>query len=426
LGRKRIYAKIIQDILNRHRSGSFTQIKIWIREEAGREVDDSTLSANLKFLIGSELVHTEVIHKKDSTPLRKHRVYSLTKEYTMQKLRSILEITMEEIKPVKLLGGTPWITPIFILGSEMEGNNKFMTGLFCAVFSRFKFEVERKIQKFNKLERDRIKLLLAKLLWISHTRMLEWLRELEENRRINFEDLEVFQKLRSPRNGEQLLEIMRKEPVLRLGIEDPIMHHFPRIHGMMPEYKWWILGEVIHRLDFEQLKDIEGSEKENIEFLTQTKNQKLLSKFIQEVNQIVFVLMVSVGYRRIDEILWDWILRHFEDWKISLRKGELDNREWIFKEGIRELEQVIKALKMGRRPPFRGFVDVDSWKRSTGRVELEKGRLWDIRYLYEHHPRGKSLDFFEEIYSMIAERRKQKMLNEHTENTEILDLDELF
>lgn len=428
MGRNREYAKMILNVLRKHGPGSFKQITDWVKEDYDREINSYTLSKNLLFLRDHGHIHEEeyAIPRK----LKKKKVWALTDKYFTEELRSTLIKAMKEITPIKLLPGTPWVEPMLILGSKMERNMDFISGLLCAAHSRFTFEVKRIIAtKFNESERNRIKLLLVKLLWANHKMIMGSLRSEKRARSSNPGIVKYIQELHSIQNASQLLERERTHnAVWRQGFTTAVMH-FPRIYNKMIDYKWDILGHVVPELKLQQLNGVKDSSEEIMDSLSQNENEKLLLEFIEEVNQISFVLMVSVGYEPIDKVLWDRVLREFDDWMNSLRKGELDNREWIFSEGLRNLDRIIKKLKKKRRPfpiYYNWKRDVN-WKRAPS-SEVDKARTWDLAYLYEHHPRGKSLDFYKEIYDAIDERRKQKRLNEANvkETVERVDLDELF
>ena len=52
-------------------------------------------------------------------------------------------------------------------------------------------------------------------------------------------------------------------------------------------------------------------------------------------------------------------------------------------------------------------------------LQVDKGESWDLMFLYDHHPRGRSIAFYEEIRELIDERRKQKMQNEASTEKEL-------
>ena len=115
----------------------------------------------------------------------------------------------------------------------------------------------------------------------------------------------------------------------------------------------------------------------------------------------------------------------------SLKQGKLDKREWIFKEGARNVLKFKNALKKGtvrdlmpdqHKNPYEEDVQDGAWadlvmsldgpfseadKLKFDRLRVDKG-FWDLLFLYEHHPRGKDTDFYEEICEAICKRRKPR------------------
>lgn len=416
MGRKRMYAQKILDVLGNHGRSSFTQIKKWIEEDFGLRVSATSLSDNLIFLIDQGLVRREELTKKGN--LRGDIKYARTEKYVNQKMRSTLVSAMKEIDPIRLLVPTSGTFPMFLLGSEKRENIDFISGLWEAALKRFKFEVEKTIvEKFEETDRGRIKLILGKLWWANYKDSVEWFKEKEEKH--GREPPRLFQNLSLVQSAKQLLEIMQKEGSWVPGISMPIMQYFPKIYDKMLDYKWRLLGEVAPYVAFEQLEDVKGNNQEIIDFLSRDENQKMLSKFLEEMNKTKFALLVSVGFDQFDKLLWVYLLEDFENWNSSLREGKLDNREWIFDEGANNLWKFIRYLKKKEKHPFRGGDLMTRRLPQSAPLQVDKGESWDLMFLYDHHPRGRSIAFYEEIRELIDERRKQKMQNEASTEKEL-------
>lgn len=438
MGRKRINAERILKVLRKHgRRGSFSKIRDWYEEDYGDKISDFSIYDNLYYLEGRGLVTRKVFSKTNK--YRGDIIWGLTEKYVEEELRSILIATMNEIAPIDMDLGSPFSIPAFILGSERRERNEF-ANLSGVAVSRFRFEVEKTIEKFDKFERGRIRLLLAKLLWADR-------KNIESSLAPHYEKKGLKQKITL--DVEQLLESMSTEKRPSRGhITLTVMSNFPRLYDKLLPYKWNLLGYITPYLVHKHVENFNSTEKKTIGFLSQTSNQELLSKFLEEVNRISFVLMVLVGCEQVDKIIlnFPYLLEEFYDWMNSLKKGKLDDRKWIFNEGLENLKRFIRVSKRSKsphhilalagikRPPFSRVDENNVWgryrvtERGKLSITLDDSQDWDLLHLYLSHPDGKSLEFYKKIYDAIDERRKQKRLKEANvkETVERVDLDELF
>ena len=79
----------------------------------------------------------------------------------------------------------------------------------------------------------------------------------------------------------------------------------------------------------------------------------------------------------------------FENWFEALKQGNLDHRTWIF-DNIEKVYKAYRSVKRGKEPSH-DLIDLD--------VEH-----WTLRDLYLYHPRGRDVDFWEELISELNAR----------------------
>jgi len=151
-----------------------------------------------------------------------------------------------------------------------------------------------------------------------------------------------------------------------------------------------IWSDFIQRLLWlfiDRFRNINGEMEEEIPKI------RAISRYLDYIKQLPFQSKVVITY------LWGYpeiflasdksFLPWFEDWFQALKQGNLDHRVWIF-ENIEKVRRAYRAVKMGREP-------------SPDLLDLDVG-LWTLRDLYLYHPRGRDLDFWEELLNELNAR----------------------
>jgi len=103
------------------------------------------------------------------------------------------------------------------------------------------------------------------------------------------------------------------------------------------------------------------------------------------------------GYPEIFHVSDKAFLPMFAEWFSALKAGYLDQRSWIFNEkSIIALINALKAVRRDKAPP-------------DGIIDLVR---WTIKDLYQYHPRGKDVDFWEELLRELKRQMQQKPSNQ--------------
>jgi len=90
-----------------------------------------------------------------------------------------------------------------------------------------------------------------------------------------------------------------------------------------------------------------------------------------------------------------FILRNFEEWVKALKEGRLDHRIWLFDDRVlNELYRTYKRIKRGT-PPRDISIDYEPWT---------------LKDIYELHPMGKDIEFWDKLIDLIKERKKKHIV----------------
>ena len=141
----------------------------------------------------------------------------------------------------------------------------------------------------------------------------------------------------------------------------------------------------------EDLKAINGNLDES------KKRVKDYNKFVNVLTSFPLkgkmILVYLWGYPEVFQIANKDFLPEFEQWLEVLKIGYLDHRSWIFeKDNIAKLIKAYKDVKKGIMPQ-EGFIDQVSWS---------------FKDIYNQHPRGKELSFWNELLIELNNRLKTK------------------
>lgn len=120
---------------------------------------------------------------------------------------------------------------------------------------------------------------------------------------------------------------------------------------------------------------------------------RAIAGYLDIVRQLPFQSKTAITY------LWGFpeiflasdksFLPWFENWFDALKQGNLDHRKWIF-DNIEKVHKAYRRVKRGREP-------------SHDLIDLDVGH-WTLRDLYLYHPRGRDVDFWEELIGELNAR----------------------
>ena len=397
-------------------------------------------------------------------------LYARIGDYPEWQFKGILQKTLAYEHPIAISPMFWSIPPACTIGNGYKLKNEY-SGLLSAAIEKFREELAY-IVTSDENRAIKNKHILAKLVWASHKHSLSNLSEFLQRHKQEDPSLNtMFAELFSCQNLGHLLEYLRKpNNILDAGIKSFVRDFYPAIYRILPEYEWFLLDRAILHLDFseyselggdminivKEILDINDGENNSYEPLSSTTLQTL----IDEISKIRFTLIVTVGEKEIDHLHWDWVLDNFNHWMESLKNGHLDWNEELFIGGLRELKVFIKVLREceglkhsgvgafdAEKPILRYFknigLNVDfspkpkAWEMlaysgigydrkliekkadedtkqhlgtKSDRYDLFGRQGFDLFFLYEHHPKGRDITFYEGIYQAIEQRKKLRQV----------------
>jgi len=145
--------------------------------------------------------------------------------------------------------------------------------------------------------------------------------------------------------------------------------------------------------DTNKFSEVHGSLEDNLAKLNIY--GKDFIRYLEELPRKSQILITYVwGFDDISKISEETFLPDFESWFSALKQGNLDDHTWLFEEQTKlELIKAIRRVKRRRNPdPIKiDFVN------------------WTLKDLYEYHPRGKELKFWEDLLNELEKRKHAEM-----------------
>ena len=229
---------------------------------------------------------------------------------------------------------------------------------------------------------------------------MDWVKRACTHVSVSEEEHRFARKLSSVKNLSDLHKKLQSSEVFirhrGIGYIYVAMWQIKRICDMMSPLMWRLLDHAVEAMDLPFAESVKGTKEEAIAFVSQRHNMELFEKFIDKLRKNSFILVAMVNCAKVDE-LPSMLSIQFSMWMDSLRSGQLDDREQIFREGVKNLlwfkKQLAYVLKKGKDPSH-------MTRKPQYRLDI-----WDLVSLAADHPRGKDLNFYDEIYKAIDERR---------------------
>lgn len=156
-----------------------------------------------------------------------------------------------------------------------------------------------------------------------------------------------------------------------------------------------IIFSILNQFSFEdELKSVNGNLEETVRKIKE--HEKYLWSFVDMSMRSKMFVVYLWGYPEVFEVSDREFLPMFDEWFSALKKGYLDHRSWVFsRKTMTALINSLKAVRRNKAPP-------------DGIIDLEP---WTIRGLYQYHPRGKDVDFWEELLIELNLRMQRKPSN---------------
>lgn len=471
MGRKPIIREAILRVLkNSHYPLRFNQIKREVAEELNRrpeEVRDQNISDNLSILVENGQVEKTSISGKNAYSLSN----SFYKSKNKTLIKSIIaSADLKDFYPRFEDRTNPPLTAYFenleslIDPEQTKAVRYFSTGLLNWS-DPLDLTNRRMLEAFTDLEVDErkgIKKLLAYAYWYGvqslvknfglgplnevlsnnkdfAVKCIENAKERRDSKRIEAEKvliqiLNITEEILSKKNLDELLIFFQKQNLeikklqnrlLSLtgefmGAGEKIFDSFLEFHNCaliglqaaeliprarmrgygFPRYRYllnygdvWdkIIFSIISQFNFEELKSVNGNLEQTLAKIKEHKKH-LWSLMALPFRSRMLVVYLW-GYPEIFEVSDKEFLPMFAEWFSALKAGYLDHRSWIFgKKAITTVINALKAVRRGKAPP-------------DGITDLEP---WTIKDLYQFHPRGKGIDFWEELLMELNIRMHRK------------------
>jgi len=177
--------------------------------------------------------------------------------------------------------------------------------------------------------------------------------------------------------------------------------------------------------------------------------EELLKGFLSQLSQLKLVIVVSLGFRELEEISLNSVtetLQSYDLWIQRLKNGRFDltNATFLFSRGAYNLKRFMAELKKNEKMKDKKYkiekgtnnlkeliVQLkkdEETKDRTYKIEALKKRLfssrtasedsllrfvvdsrerWDLLFLLVNHPRGDQPEFYSEILSLVQKRRDE-------------------
>jgi len=136
----------------------------------------------------------------------------------------------------------------------------------------------------------------------------------------------------------------------------------------------------------EELENIKGDMNETLNKI------RIYKEYLEPLKILPFKSKICIiylwGFDEIFEVSSKAFLPYFEQWYKALEKGHLGHHTLLLTEGIKRLEKAYRRVKK-HKPPADEKIDFVHWT---------------LKDLYEHHPKGKELEFWDDL---ILKIRKQ-------------------
>jgi len=145
-----------------------------------------------------------------------------------------------------------------------------------------------------------------------------------------------------------------------------------------------------------------------------TKISKLLRLFIEWLMKNELTIIIPISAESLISTEVRCILFEFDGWFTALKEGWLDHRSWIFREGVELLEKLIMQLKRLDPQELKATplevlkrVHPELWETLMEPIDPQEG--WILEDLFEYHPRGREIRFYEELLEEIRLRSERKL-----------------
>jgi hypothetical protein len=369
--------------------------KIWGTEWG--ESKESTLSRALKRLRSVGKVGQD----------GEFQPYYATDNCIEERVKLALRDTVLETNPISISPQAPWYMPMFTLGAEKVRWKTLFDRFFDATYEKFEYELQTRVREFERTQDRRIRPFLAELVWASVRHMAQVSEQFKHRHARDLTHAVVEASIGRTLSAGNLKTFIKLNRGLPIALESFVEEHFLECHGILKKYQWTLLEFALPHFDFGETEKIDGNLQKCLSTLSQPENKKLLESFLTMVRDIQFTFFISVGSKKIDQI--NWFAMDFERWISRLKAGELDRREQIFSEGLRNLERFRRKtfrahgrMGLSKKDIFQQWELVPKAERK--RYVIDESQIWDIPYLYKNHPRGKDPAFYDEISRMIRNR----------------------
>jgi hypothetical protein len=135
----------------------------------------------------------------------------------------------------------------------------------------------------------------------------------------------------------------------------------------------------------------------------------ILRQYLEWLRGLEATIVIPISAKFLTSIPGRIALNEFEAWLRALKEGRLDHRSWIFTRGKQLLEKLITQLKrleaqeLKAAPlEFLGRAHPELYEVLIERVDPQEN--WVLEDLFECHPRGRDIAFYQELLGEIERR----------------------